>query len=95
MMKKLLLIPLLAAGCIAENPPELGASLPYVRDYRAEGDACYLVGESPETVTFLDDSADLVVCPSDYEGIGLFIAETGAKQVETYIGFTLFSVPRG
>lgn len=92
-MKRFLMIPLLVAACAPDVPAVSEPSLPYVRDYRAEGDQCYLVGESPETVEYLDDSADLVVCPSDYEGVGVFIAETGAVEVKSYGDFTLFTVP--
>lgn len=51
--------------------------------------------ENEFTNQFLDDSADLVGCPADYEGIGVFQTETGAVQVGQAQGYVLFSVLRG
>lgn len=61
--------------------------------YRAEGDQCRRVGENDFTNQFLDDSADLVGCPADYEGLGVFVADTGGVQVGAVPGYVLFSVP--
>ncbi|MFT6074423.1 MAG: hypothetical protein ACJAZ1_001339, partial [Yoonia sp.] len=38
--------------------------LPFEREYRSAADACRLTGESAYTIDFLDDSADLVCCPT-------------------------------
>ena len=78
-------------GCATQtvSVPEF----PHVRDYRAPGDECFLVGESADTVEYLDDSADLVACPTDYEGRSEFVAETGAIELDSYAAFTLYSVP--
>lgn len=92
-MKKAFLIPIIAAACAEPAPPPPPEpDLPYVRAYRAEGDQCFLVGESADTVEYLDHTADLVACPSDYEGLGVFVTETGAEQVTVLGSFTLFSV---
>ncbi len=67
--------------------------LPFIRPYRGEGDQCMFVGESSVTVDYLDDAADLVACPTNYEGLELFVTETGGVEVGTYKAFTFFSVP--
>ncbi|MEO3413854.1 hypothetical protein AAFO92_04245 [Roseovarius sp. CAU 1744] len=82
---------LLVAACAPEPRPE--ADLPFVRGYRAPADQCQLVGESAATVNYLDDAADLVGCPEDYEGVGVFVTETGAQEVARVQGYILFSVP--
>lgn len=92
-MKRILIAGVILAGC-AQPEPITGPDLPYVRDYRAKGDACFLVGESPDTVEYLDDAADLVACPTDYEGRGVFVVDTGAVEVDTVGAYTLYSVPR-
>ena len=92
-MKRFLLTGLVVAGC-AQTPPPVNPDLPYVRDYRAKGDQCFLVGESADTVEYLDHTSDLVACPSDYEGLGVFMTETGAEQVAVVGQYTLFTVSR-
>lgn len=72
--------------------PDPEADLRFVRPYRADVDECKLVGESPATAEYLDDAADLVACPSDYEGLGVFVTETGGREVATFGNYTLFSV---
>lgn len=79
------------AGCAQGQGPD--PNLPIIRDYRAPGDMCKFVGESAVTVEYLDDAADLVACPSDYDGLPGFIDETGAIEVGSYESYTLFSVP--
>lgn len=90
------ILPFLAlAACTPETPaPPPETDLPFVRSYRADGDQCMLVGENAYTNQFLDHTSDLVACPSDYEGLGVFVTETGAVQVDTYQGYTLFTVSR-
>ena len=85
---------LLSACTPAASPPPPETDLPFVRSYRAEGDQCMLVGENGYTNQFLDHTSDLVACPSDYEGLGVFVTETGAVQVDIYQGYTLFTVSR-
>lgn len=91
-MKRLILMCGALAACAPVAAP--APDLPFVRGYRAEADQCMLVGESAQTAEYLDDAADLVACPSDYEGLGVFVFETGAEKVATYQQYTLFSVPR-
>ena len=90
-MKRLLPFCALVMACEPVHAPD--PELPFVRPYRAEGDQCRLVGESALTVEFLDDAADLVACPMDYEGLGVFVTETGARKVATYKSYVLYSVP--
>jgi hypothetical protein len=52
------------------------------------------VGEDAYTNQFLDDAADLVGCPVGMENMGVFVTETGAREVATAAGYVLFSVPR-
>lgn len=66
------------------------ASLPFIGDgYPASGNPCRRVGESAATVDYLDDSADLVGCPSAEQAEAL-----GGKVVATIGGTTLVSVLR-
>ena len=81
------LLPL--AACAAPPP----ADLPLIRGYRAPADQCQLVGESAFTVDHLDHTADLVACPTGYEGTGLFTHETGAEFIKNHQGYDLFTVP--
>ncbi|MDM7956074.1 hypothetical protein [Blastomonas sp.] len=65
------------------------ASLPVFGDgFPAAGAACRRIGESPETVNFLDDSASLVGCPSADEA-----ARLGGTILKTVDGVVLVSVP--
>ncbi|ROT99006.1 hypothetical protein [Histidinibacterium lentulum] len=61
--------------------------------YRAEGDVCRRIGEDAYTNQFLDDAADLVGCPEDAENLGVFVTETGAREVARRDGYVLYSVP--
>ena len=78
-------------------PPDTTAvdRLPLMGGYRQMGDECVRVGENAMTNQYMDDSADLVGCPEDYEGIGVFQTETAAVQVGAAQGYILFSVPHG
>lgn len=80
------------AGCQAATPDD---PLPLLGGYRDPADQCVRVGENGFTNQFLDDSADLVGCPEGYEGIGVFVTETGAVQVGVSQGYLLYSVARG
>lgn len=93
---------LLASGCSggtpsasetasAEPPAPFAwpASLTVVGDgYPGPGAPCRRIGESAATVDFLDDSADLVGCPSAEEA-----AKLGGKVLTAIDGVTLVSVP--
>ncbi|WP_371223602.1 hypothetical protein [Roseovarius sp. 2305UL8-3] len=94
-MKRILFACAVLAGCMPATEPTPGddPELPFIRPYRDEGDQCMFTGESSVTVDYLDDAADLVVCPTDYEGRGVFVTETGAIEVGTYRTYTIYSVP--
>lgn len=67
------------------------ASLRVVGDgYPVSGAPCRRLGESEATVDWLDDSADLVGCPTKDSA-----RELGGKLVGVIDGITLVSVPRG
>jgi hypothetical protein len=67
------------------------ASLRVVGDgYPASGDPCRRLGESDATVDWLDDSADLVGCPTKEDARAL-----GGRMVGVIDGITLVSVPMG
>ena len=89
---------LVAAACdpVPEPAPLPDTTLPFFGDgYRAEGDQCRRLGESAETVEFLDHTADLVGCPEDMENLGVFVTETGAREVFRQDGYVIYSVPTG
>lgn len=88
-------LPLIAlVFATACTPVPTVTTLPFFGDgYRADGDPCRRVGESPATVAFLDDAADLVGCPADMENLGIFAIDTGGVEVARIDGFVLYSVP--
>ena len=87
---------LFLSACDIYSPDVATNALPFFGDgYRAEGDQCRRIGEDAYTNQFLDDSADLVGCPADYEGLGVFVADTWAVPVAERDGYILYSVPRG
>lgn len=86
---------LFLSACDTNTPDVTASTLPFFGDgYRANGDLCRRIGEDGYTNQFLDDAADLVGCPADYEGLGAFLTETGAMQVAEQDGYILYSVPR-
>ena len=94
-MKMPLSLSLLTSVLIACQPVPTEPPLPLLAGYRDAADQCVRVGENDFTNQFLDDSADLVGCPEQYEGLGLFQFETSAVQVGVAQGYILFSVKRG
>ena len=79
-----------AATPVAENaPPTWPASLPVFGDgFPQPGDPCRRVGESAQTVDFLDHTATLVGCLSADDA-----AKLGGRTMATIQGVTLVSVP--
>ncbi|MFV0360762.1 MAG: hypothetical protein ACK5IR_13530 [Tropicimonas sp.] len=69
------------------------ASLQLMGGNRDPADQCRRVGENAYTNQFLGDASDLVACPSDYEGAGVFVTETGAIEVDRIGGHILYTVP--
>jgi hypothetical protein len=82
-----------AAACSDLDMMRSDEDLPLMQGFRASSDECRVVGENSFTNQFLDDSSTLVGCPQDYEGIGVFVTETGAIQVAESQGYTLYTVP--
>ena len=81
----------LLACAPATVPP---TSLPFFGDgYPASGDACRRLGESAQTVDYLDHTADLVGCPDTMPGLNDFVAQTGAREVFRQDGYVVYSVP--
>lgn len=97
-MRPMHLVPLLAAlpvlaACASEPAPQ-ETTLPFFGDgYRFEGDACRRLGESPLTQDYLDHTADLVGCPEDLENLGVFVTDTGAREMARMQGYVILSVP--
>ncbi|MBU2360634.1 MAG: hypothetical protein KKB02_17150 [Alphaproteobacteria bacterium] len=89
---KYLLPCLMLAACAAPPPPASLTLSP--TGYRADGDQCRLAFETPATVNYLDDAADLVACPADMENLGVFAIDTGGVEVARIAGYVLYSVPR-
>ncbi len=82
----------LVAGCDTYSDRK---EITLLDGYRDPADACRRVGETPYTNQFLDDSAELVACPTGGENVGVFATETGARAVAQVGVYTLYSAPRG
>lgn len=90
---------LLVTGCIETGPTvavdEPDPDLNFVRGYRSASDPCQLTGETSFTIDFLDDSADLVSCPTGDPASNTLLSENNAVVVTQTESFTLYSVRRG
>ena len=102
------LFPLIALGLLTAcetktTTTQTTTMLPLFGDgYRADGDQCRRVGESAETVEYLDHTADLVACPEDWAEAGsnclrpmteiTGVDKYQAKAYCQFLGFTLPSV---
>ena len=95
MRRTFLMLPFILSACETAPAPAPQEALPLMSGYRDAADQCVRVGENAYTNQFMDDSADLVGCPVDYEGTGVFVTETGAVKVGEAGGYELYSVPRG
>lgn len=88
-------LPVIIACAPTDTSPPT-TSLPFFGDgYRADGDQCRRLGESEETIEYLDHTADLVGCPEDMENLGVFVTETGAIEQFRKDGYVIYSVPTG
>lgn len=96
-LPSLMILPLLIACTTAPAPVTPPATdLPFFGGgYRAEGDQCRRLGESPDTIDYLDHTADLVGCPAEMENLGVFVVDTGAIEVARKDGYVIYSVPTG
>jgi len=63
--------------------------------YPAQGDPCRRLGESAETIDYLDHTADLVGCPVNLGTLDEFVLNTGAVEVFRQDGFVVYSIPTG
>ena len=63
--------------------------------YPENGDPCRRLGESAETIDYLDHTADLVGCPVNMDALDAFVLETNASEVFRQDGFVVYSVPTG
>ena len=89
----ILLFALVGPACASAGSPqsEWPAGLRSIGDgYPAVGAPCRRVGESDVTRTYLDDSADLVGCPTDESARKL-----NGHVVAVIGGITLVSIPQG
>ncbi len=70
-------------------------ALPVFGDgYPEPGAPCRRVGESPDTIDFLDDAADLIGCLEAWEGRTDYARSVQAREVLRRDGYVLYSVPR-
>ena len=93
MRRVLFALPLAALACTPTTTTNV--ELPLLGGYRDTADQCQRVGENDFTNQYLGDATDLVACPKDYEGTGVFVTETGATKVNTVGDWELYTVPRG
>jgi hypothetical protein len=83
---------------VAETGFAWPAGLPVLGDgFPKSGDPCRRLGESAETVNYLDDSAILVGCPGSSEepASAALVTSYSAKVVGAVQNVTLLSIPQG
>lgn len=90
------LIPLLLPACTPE--PDLPVlpetTLPFFgAGYRSAGDPCRRLGESSDTIDYLDHTADLVGCPEQIDVLDAFETETGGRELFRQDGYVVYTVP--
>ncbi len=81
-----------AADTVVRSPTN--DNLRLVRGYRSTDDDCQVTGETAFTVNFLDDSADLVSCPTGSDAAQSLVEMYGAREVAKTGGYTVYTVPR-
>jgi hypothetical protein len=92
---------ILVIGMAACTPQPIPTDLPETKlpffgdGYRANGDLCRRLGESAETINYLDHTADLVGCPETMPDLQEFKTETGAREVFRQDGYVVYSIPLG
>ncbi|SFP81208.1 hypothetical protein [Tranquillimonas alkanivorans] len=79
----------LAACAAAEAPSPLAVGEPY----REPVDQCRWVTERAALDAYARPEADLVACPADYDGIGIFVMDVNARPVGRWGAWQLFEVP--
>ncbi|MEM8980490.1 MAG: hypothetical protein AAGD04_13470 [Pseudomonadota bacterium] len=85
----------LLGGCRlqeAYTPPEADG-LVGLRAYPNEGDVCEVLGESPETLAYLDHTALLIGCPWHERGAIRDRQREGAEIVDRVGAWVLLSLP--
>ncbi len=79
---------------VAPPPPPTNDNLRLISGYRSADDWCETAGETAFTAEFLDDTADLVACPTGSDAAQSLVASYGARQMAETGGYTIYSVPR-
>lgn len=88
----------LASACTPASLSEVpnpDSTLPFFGDgYPTAGDPCRKLGESEETIDYLDHTADLVACPATMEGLEDLRSLNGATEAFHKDGYVVLSIPR-
>ena len=86
----------LLTACEPEPAAPTETTLPFFGDgYPEAGDPCRRLGESAETINYLDHTADLVGCPANMANLSSFVTRTGAVEVFRQDGYVVYSIPTG
>ncbi len=92
-MKQLLPVTALMALAACTPAPAPTTDLVLVRPYPSEGAVCQVIGESAETVDYLDHTALLIGCPAgEADAIAAQLTE-GAVPITEVDGWALMSLP--